>query len=160
MKTILPAERSVQIKNGSNTKLLTQKQFAVRKVPVNEPKLPDHVQGRPKIVQSRKSASVIRVCKHVVVRVGHKAWILCTTGVMGTCIIEPNVEQFRKHCLSAPNGTIDVEANVTFHILVANFRLSDMLLPKGSGPCECRSYERTSHKRSKPDSRRCCWDQP
>ena len=49
---------------------------------------------------------------------------------MGTCIIEPNIGQFRKHCLSTPNGTIDVEAYAPFHILVENFRRSVVFLPK------------------------------
>ena len=131
VKAILPAEKSVQMNNGSQAKLLIQKQFVARNASVGKPDARINEQGKPRLTHKQRSSSAVRVCKQAIVQAGLQSWILCTTGVKRACIIEPNVEQFRKHCLSTPNGTIDVEAKAPFHILVANFGLSDVLLPKG-----------------------------
>ena len=130
VKSIFPLERLVQMKNGSCARLLTNKQFS-RRVPLRD-RTSDHGKKSPHSNSTRKQglSSPVRVCKQILVPAGCQVWTRVVTDVMGTCIIEPNKDHFWKHRVSSPNGTANVEANIPFDILVANFGRSDILLPK------------------------------
>ena len=126
-------QKSVQMRSGSHVRLLTAKQSAARNSSIWRLITRERDRKPQERAFKQRQRTVVRVSKHVLVPEGRQAWTRCITNLMGTCIIEPNVDHFRKHCLSTPNRTVDIE--------------SERHIPCHSGNGKCWAFIHTSTER-------------
>ena len=131
VEAILPSQKLLRMKNGGSTKLLTAKQIAKQKSP-KQASVESPIGGsRMATTTKQKQTTPVRVNRRSSVPSGKQVWVSVITESVGPCVIEPNIEHFRKHRLSTPNGIVHIEPGAQFHILVANFGGDEILLPKG-----------------------------
>ena len=60
-----------------------------------------------------------------------QAKVLVTTQAGGLLIIEPRENLMARYNVQAANGIVEAKPNTAFEIIVANFGLSPVVLPKG-----------------------------
>ena len=128
---ILPLKELVQMKDKSQTQLLTIRQFSKHNLLRKENLETDSYSTPKSKTEKQKQSSSVRVARRIVIPAGQQVWVSVTSSSIGPCIFEPNMEIFQKHRLSTHNGIFNVRQNIPFQLLVSTFGRDDVQLPKG-----------------------------